>query len=314
VTSRSGEETAGGRPGIFEGPGWSPLLRELAERLRRERRQLEREVHWGVLAQAEREIAQELAQEAARRLREQVRSLRARGAPAEAALEGEHQRFSVLFRAQHIGLFASTLALIVTGLPLRYAETEWAQSFFHWIGGVPVQAAVHRLAAGLLIAVSAFHVYYIGVTKEGQRELRALLPRPKDVLDLFHNLAYFLGWARRGPKFDRFSYIEKFDYWAVYWGVVIMVGSGLVLWMPEVSMRFLPKYLLDIAQAIHSDEALLAASAIIIWHFYNVHFSPEYFPLNWTWFTGRLPIERLRKHHPLEYERLRRAGRGNGRQ
>jgi cytochrome b subunit of formate dehydrogenase len=98
--------------------------------------------------------------------------------------------------------------------------------------------------------------------------------------------------------------VEKFDYWAVYWGIVIMVGSGLLLWSPELAMRYLPKYALDIAQAVHSDEALLAAAAIIIWHFYNVHFNPECFPMNWAWLTGRISRKRMRKHHPLEYERL----------
>ena len=86
-----------------------------------------------------------------------------------------------------------------------------------------------------------------------------------------------------------------------------MVGSGLILWAPEISMRVLPKFAMDIAQAIHSDEALLAAVAIIIWHFYNVHFGPEHFPFNRAWLTGRVSVEKMRKYHPLEYERLLRS-------
>ncbi len=98
--------------------------------------------------------------------------------------------------------------------------------------------------------------------------------------------------------------MEKFDYWAVYWGIVIMVGSGLLLWSPAVAMRHLPKYILDIAHIVHSDEALLAATAIIVWHFYNTHLNPECFPMNWAWLTGRISKERLLEHHPVEYERI----------
>lgn len=289
-----------------DGAGWSALLTEVAQELREERRQLEPHVGWRALAEVEREIAPALAAEARRRLRERVarRMYEARAAARDEVETGEYQRFSLVFRLQHIGLFVSTLVLIGTGLPLRYAETGWAHAFFGWIGGVPVQAITHRVAAGLLIAVGVFHTTYVTLTREGRRELFALVPRVKDVADLFRNLAYFVGLARRGPRFDRFSYVEKFDYWAVYWGIVIMVGSGLLLWSPELAMRYLPKYALDIAQAVHSDEALLAAAAIIIWHFYNVHFNPECFPMNWAWLTGRISRKRMRKHHPLEYERL----------
>ena len=284
------------------GPGWSALLREVAEGLRQERAELEQQVDWRVLAEAEREIAADLTEEARRRLRARV-AQRVAAARPERAEEGEFQRFSVVFRLQHFGLLLSTLVLIITGLPLRYAETAWARTFFSWIGGVAVQAIVHRAAAGLLIAVGVFHMGYVALTREGRGELKALVPRPRDVAHLTHNLCYFVGLTRRGPQFDRFSYVEKFDYWAVYWGIVVMVGSGLMLWAPEISMHYLPKFAMDIAQAIHSDEALLAATAIIIWHFYNVHFGPEHFPFNWAWITGRVSVEKMQKYHPLEYAR-----------
>ncbi|MBI4737788.1 MAG: hypothetical protein HY766_17285, partial [candidate division NC10 bacterium] len=92
--------------------------------------------------------------------------------------------------------------------------------------------------------------------------------------------------------------------WAVYWGMVIMIGSGLILWFLETSLRFLPKFAADIAREAHSDEGLLATLAIIIWHFYNVHLNPERFPMNWTWWTGTVSEEEMQVHHPLEYEAL----------
>ncbi len=307
MTSRSPKEAREeGRP-PSSGPGWSDLLREVGDELRQERAQLEGQVDWRVLAEAEREIAADLAADARRRLRERVaqRIEAARG--DQEAVDEDVLRFCIWFRLQHIGLMLSTLALIVTGLPLRYAETAWARAFFTGIGGVPVQSIAHRAAAGLLITVGVFHMGYIALTREGRRELTALLPRVRDVGHLLHNLAYFVGLTRHGPRFDRFSYVEKFDYWAVYWGIVVMVGSGLMLWAPEITMQHLPKYAMDIAQAIHSDEGLLAAVAIIVWHFYNVHFGPEHFPWSRTWLTGRVSAERMRSHHPLEYERLRRS-------
>jgi len=294
-----------------DGPGWSALLREVERELREERKRLEPHVGWRALAEAERRLAPGLAQEAVRRLREAA-PRRAPEADTSSGGEAEEcERFSLLFRLQHVALLLSTLVLIVTGLPLRYSETSWAQAFFSWIGGVPVQAVVHRAAAALLIGVGSFHTAYITLTGEGRRELLALFPRPKDFGDLLGNLAYFVGLVRRGPRFDRFSYVEKFDYWAVYWGIVIMVGSGLVLWQPALTMRVLPKYLLDIAHVIHSDEALLAAMAIAVWHFYNVHFNPDCFPMNWAWLTGRISRQQMKKHHPLEYEK-RYAAREHG--
>ncbi len=301
VSSRRPNDKHGAEDPAPSGVKRPGLLAELESGLRRERKRLEEDANWRTIAEAERDIAADVVAEARRRLRAALAERKARAAaPAE---EGEHQRFSAVFRVQHAGLFMSTLILIITGLPLRYAETAWAQAFFRWIGGVPVQALAHRGAAALLIAVGVFHMGYITLTREGRAELKALLPRPKDVLDLIRNLARFVGWSRHGPRFDRFSYVEKFDYWAVYWGIVIMVGSGLLLWSPEIAMRYLPKYALDIATIIHSDEALLAATAIIVWHFYNAHFNPDVFPMNWAWFTGRISMEHMRKHHPLEYDR-----------
>lgn len=213
-------------------------------------------------------------------------------------------RFSLMFRVQHIVLFLSTITLIITGLPLKFHDTRWAEAFFRAVGGVEASGFIHRVGAAALIAMGAYHMFYIAFTSEGRGHLRELCPRIKDVTDVIKNVLHFFGFSKDGPKFGRFSYLEKFDYWAVYWGMVIMIGTGLMLWFTDFTLSKLPKVVLDAAREAHSDEALLATLAIVVWHFYNVHFSPDHFPGNWTWWNGKVSAEKMKHHHPLEYEKL----------
>lgn len=216
----------------------------------------------------------------------------------------EFQRFSLLFRFQHILLFSSCIILIITGLPIKFAHSGWAEAYFHLTGGIAFSRLFHRIGASVLIFVGVFHMFYLAFTADGRKNFFSFLPKIKDVTDVFDNLMYFFGFRKEGAKFARFSYLEKFDYWAVYWGMVVMILSGLILWFENQSLALLPKYFLDMAMEAHSDEALLATLAIIIWHFYNVHFNPEKFPMSWTWLTGKISREEMLKHHPLEYENL----------
>lgn len=201
-------------------------------------------------------------------------------------------------------LIASCITLIATGMPLRFANTRWAELFFHLTGGVAGSGVIHRIGAVGLIGVGLFHMLYITLIKDGRHNFRQLIPRFQDVRDVFKNVWYFLGRSKTGAAFGRFSYIEKFDYWAVYWGMVIMITSGLMLWFQDQAMSVLPKLFIDVAREAHSDEALLATLAIIIWHFYNVHLSPDHFPMNWAWLNGKISKQKMIHHHPLEYEQI----------
>ena len=220
------------------------------------------------------------------------------------AREESFLRFGLNFRMQHLALAAGVIILIISGLPIKFHDTIVAKIFFELTGGITVSRIIHRIGATLLIIVSIWHLTYITLTKNGRSDFKQLLPTMKDFKDFLQNIRYFMGVTKEKPKFGRFSYVEKFDYWAVYWGMVIMILSGLLLWFNNFFLGVVPKFVFDIATEVHSDEAMLATLAIVIWHWYNVHFNPEVFPFNPTIFTGKISKTRMLRDHPLEYEQV----------
>jgi cytochrome b subunit of formate dehydrogenase len=135
-----------------------------------------------------------------------------------------------------------------------------------------------------------------------------MVPQPHDLLQLGQHVRYFFGWGPR-PRFGRWAYWEKFDYWAVFWGISIIGASGLLLWFPTFFARYLPGWIFNVAIIVHSDEALLAVGFIFTIHFFNGHLRPEKFPMDPVIFTGRVEEEEFLRDHPVEYERLRAEGR-----
>ncbi len=242
-------------------------------------------------------------------LRTAISSLRRREAHATSpsgavAADQQVARFDTHMRWQHLGLLISFTLLAVTGWPLKSAAVGPSPAFVAAFGGQPVFAVIHRLAGVLLIAVSIYHLGYLLVRLRRGTLTLEMMPRWRDVRELGVNLAYFVGLRKERPKFGRWAYHEKFDYWAVFWGMVMMGGSGVILWWPGLAARFLPAKLIDLAFIIHSDEALLALLAIFMWHFYNVHLRPTVFPMSWVWLTGKISAEALYLEHRAEYERL----------
>ena len=218
-----------------------------------------------------------------------------------------YKRLNLTLRLQHGLMAISVIWLIITGLPLKFPDVPFFVATMDLLGGIDNSTWIHRFAATGLIVVSLWHVAYIIFFRNGRRDFLLMLPRWKDITDFMQQMKFYFGKSNEKPKFGRFSYVEKFDYWAVYWGCVIMIGTGAILWSPEITFSFVPKFVYDIAKEVHSDEALLATLAIIIWHFYNVHFNPSRFPGSMVWFHGRMTEEEMEEEHPLELEEIKRA-------
>jgi cytochrome b subunit of formate dehydrogenase len=227
-------------------------------------------------------------------------------------------RFGLNFRIQHIILLTSTVILIISGLPLKFSHSGWAKFIMNLLGGSELARQFHHLGALGLIFIGLYHLAYSIFFKVGRKDFYLLLPRKKDFVDLITQILYYLRKSKEKAKFGRFSYIEKFDYWAVYWGFVIMIGSGIIMWLFQgkfqplffgiIDLSFgteiVNNYIHAIAREAHSDEALLATLAIVIWHFYNVHLNPHKFPMSKVWLTGMMTKNEMFEEHPLELEEI----------
>ncbi|NLC55598.1 MAG: hypothetical protein GX774_02025 [Armatimonadetes bacterium] len=225
-------------------------------------------------------------------------------ASAAAVPERTFERLTLNQRLQHAVLMVSFTTLVVTGMPVRYAESGWAAWLTALMGGAEGRALLHRVAAVVLMLLAVYHVGYLVGTRRGRYELRQLIPWFPDAWDAIHHLLYYLGRRPHPPRFGRFSYIEKFEYLAVVWGTFCMGVTGLVLWFEVEAMRYLPKWAVDVCRVIHSYEALLAALAIAVWHLYCVHFRPDVFPMSRIWLDGRISEAEMKLHHPREYEEI----------
>jgi cytochrome b subunit of formate dehydrogenase len=222
-------------------------------------------------------------------------------------------RFGRVERILHGVLMASFLGLSLTGLPLLFAERPWAVRLVGLFGGYGVSGVLHRTFGVLLIACFAVHVGRVLDRLYRRREMGilwgpdSLVPQPRDVVEMLQHFRWFLGMGPR-PRFDRFSYWEKFDYWAVFWGMGIIGTSGLMLWFPRVFATVLPGWVFNVAFVVHGEEALLATVFIFTVHFFNGHLRPEKFPMDTVIFTGRVPLDEMKRDRPAEYERLRAQG------
>jgi cytochrome b subunit of formate dehydrogenase len=230
-------------------------------------------------------------------------------------LRGKHfRRFAWGWRLAHLVFAISVMILVLTGMAVFYADTDWAKAVMAALGGPRIAGLIHRTAATIMLSIFFVHLVVVVARIWRMRDSfdwmgpTSLVPSLKDLSDAQAMFKWFFGQGPR-PVFDRWTYWEKFDYWAVFWGMAIIGGSGFLLWFPGAASNVLPGWIFNIATLIHGEEAFLAAVFLFTVHFFNNHFRPEkYPPPDIVMFTGTVALEEFKREHTLEYERLRRSG------
>jgi cytochrome b subunit of formate dehydrogenase/nitrate/TMAO reductase-like tetraheme cytochrome c subunit len=206
-------------------------------------------------------------------------------------------RMTVNQRWQHLILLSSFIVLVITGFALKFPDSWFAE----FLGmGEHLRGIIHRIAGVVLIGAGTYHIFYLAAAREGRRLLREIAPRPKDVFDAWATMLYSLGLRKEKPKFGRFNYAEKAEYWALVWGTALMAITGVMMWAKVWVGDTLARWWVDVATTIHFYEAILATLAIVVWHFYQVFFDPDVYPMNWAWWDGKMPVELYRHEHELD--------------
>jgi len=200
----------------------------------------------------------------------------------------------------------SFIVLVISGFALRFSESWLASWFFGWEGGFELRGLIHRIAAVLFIITAVWHLVFLFVSRRGRSFFKDMLPEWLDLRQFRDMILYNLGLRAERPRFKRFSYVEKAEYWALVWGTVVMVTTGTMLWYDNWFIELLPKGFLDIALVVHYWEAWLATLAILVWHMYSTVYSPHVYPMNPSWITGTMPDEMYRHEHPDFYDEAKR--------
>ena len=223
------------------------------------------------------------------------------------------RRFTKWWRLAHLVGALSIMLLALTGLTVLFSGSGWAPYVMNLLGG-PVSAGIlHRIGAVGFMGVFFIHLIYFAFhIGKNWRTFEwfgpnSLVPNWADLGDAIAMFRWFFGLGPR-PVLDHFSYWEKFDYWAPFWGMTIIGLSGLMMWFPEVTAAYLPGWVFNVASIVHGEEAILAVVFLFTVHFFNNHFRPDKFPLDTTMFTGRVPLEHYRHEHRREYDRLVASG------
>jgi cytochrome b subunit of formate dehydrogenase len=222
-------------------------------------------------------------------------------------------RFTREQRYMHAVLFTTFLGLAGTGLPLRFSDSIWARGLAKGVGGFGAILFFHKLFAVVLSIAFLLHlkdIFQRGIMHRQKGIFwgpNSMVANWKDVKDLISHLRWFVGIGKR-PNFDRYAYWEKFDYWAVFWGMIVIGFSGYAMWFAPFFAHFLPGWALNAVLVIHSEEGLLAILFIFSIHFVNTHLRPDSFPMDMVVFTGVESEEEFKHKRPMEYERLVREG------
>ncbi|MDP1827839.1 MAG: cytochrome C [Archangium sp.] len=214
------------------------------------------------------------------------------------------RRFSALQIFEHIAMMVLFTALCVTGFPQKFFSASASQALVEAFGGVAAMRLVHRISGLLFTLLALWHLGEALLPIFRRKANLGMVATRKDFTDAVTTLRYYLGLTREQARFDRFDYRQKFEYWGLVMGTVVMVGTGLILLFPILVTNLLPGQIIPASKVMHGSEGLMAFLVIIIWHIYNAHLSPEVFPFDTSIFTGRISRHRMEREHPLELERL----------
>lgn len=220
--------------------------------------------------------------------------------------EKKYLRMTLNERIQHFLLLSSFIILVITGFALKYPEAVWVSWGRKVFGdyAFEIRGIIHRVAAVVMIADSIYHIIYVTFTKRGRKLIVDLWFYKKDLTDVIGTIKYYFGKADSKPKYGRFSYIEKSEYWALVWGNIVMGATGIALWFENTFLPVISNIGMDIATAVHFYEAILASLAIVVWHFYFVIYNPHVYPINKAFITGYMTREEMEHEHPLELEEM----------
>ena len=213
-------------------------------------------------------------------------------------------RMSTNQRWQHLILLSSFIVLVITGFALKFPNS-WLADVLAM--GEKLRSITHRVAGVILIGAGVYHIFYLAMSKEGRRLLYDVAPRPRDAFDAWATMRYYLGLGGEKPRFGRFNYAEKAEYWALVWGTALMAITGVMIWAKVWVGDLLARWWVDVATAVHFYEAILATLAIVVWHFYQVFLDPDVYPMNWAWWDGKMPVEHYRHEHELDTEAITEA-------
>ncbi len=215
-------------------------------------------------------------------------------------------RMTVNERIQHATMAISFMILVITGFMLSYPNSWWASHISDLSSDAfTYRSLIHRIAAVVMVAVSLYHIYYVSFTVKGRQLIKDLLPGYQDIRDAIEVAKFNLGFSKAKPKLDRFSYVEKAEYWALIWGTIVMSATGIIMWFNNYFMGIITKLGWDIARTVHYYEAWLAFLAIVVWHFYFVIFNPDVYPMSLAWWKGTITEEEMVEEHALQLEKIK---------
>jgi formate dehydrogenase gamma subunit len=212
----------------------------------------------------------------------------------------QYTRFSLRQRLEHAAIMLLFVVLAVTGFPQKFFGAGWAAWTINTLGGIDTVRWLHRMAGIVFAALTVVHLAIAVTLVLSGRTGWTMLPTRKDFADVVIMLRYYLGLSDEHARFGRYDYRQKFEYWGLVLGGLMMIATGFMLYLPALTTRLLPGELIPAAKVAHSNEGLLAFLVVIIWHIYNAHLAPEVFPFDRSIFTGRVSREWMEKEHPLE--------------